>query len=1209
MKVAHVVRARALPARSMHLLLLLALISSLLIAVAPVSAAPRDPATDTDADFVAGQGPAADQFDTRDNPSPPSITGDTMNVPTGIAVSETQAFVADRDNNRVLVYNLELDAALPPPLDTFRNLGTTAAAAATGICIGQASCDIRNPQTTSQNTLNGPTAVAVNAAGTQIFVADSVNNRVLRFDVSTLVPSAPGVNQASLVLGQTAYTSNASGSGLGQLSNPQGVVVDRTGRVYVADTGNNRVLIYNTPLTNGKPANVTLGDALGAGATQMNMPTGLTIGPDDRLYVADTGNNRVLVFDPPFTNGKAATKVYGQTGFGTAAPGAGTTGMRGPTGVAVDAANNVFVADKGNNRVLQFNQNASDSDTTADRVFGQNTFTATSANRGSGTPSYNTLNEPTGLAVHPILRDLYVADSANNRALQFWTPVPNSTPVINEPPNLAFTPYPGVTAPPTTAFTLLIQGRDFAPGATVIWDGQELLGPANVQSTSLIEINLDTSGTPSELETLLADPRVDIPIQVANPVAERFPPPNPPALVSNAVNYAVCLPKPVIDSFSPPSQMAGSTGFVLTINGSNFVANTLYPMSMTWGGNPVDQNDILSITSTEMRVFIRATELITPGLIPITVSNFSPGAVCENTTTSVARNFRLTTPAPAITSFSPASAVAGSTQPFTLTINGTGFVPTSVVRWNGEQRPTTFLNRGQLEITVPVTDILPTPGSVPITVFNPPDDTDPVSGGGTSPARNFPFVSSVDPTINQLIPPEIEVGSPAFLLTVRGSNFTAGARVYWEGSERVVVTRSSDEIVVAIRPEDIMVAGTYEVVVDDPTDTIPPSEPAIFTVFNPTPRIDNLNPASTTAGGGAFTLTIEGGGFVADSLVRWNDETLTPNPATRTRTRLEVTVPANLVQTAGTASITVENPEPRGGSSNARSFTIGAAGALRITTITPATALVGAAAFDLTITGEQFLDGATVLWNTTELTPTSVSATRIVVTIPSELLASAGVANIAVVNPDPDSRTSNTVQFTIGEVDTELRIDQISPNSTLPGVAVEPLTITGRGFAQGASVLWGDLLLRPDSIRSTEITINIRSMLVAREGIVSVAVVNPNNERSNAVPFTIGEVTSGPQITRLNPDTVQPGGPPLRLTIEGQNFVAGATVRWNDLSLIPLQVTDTRIVVNIPPSLTATAGTVNIVVANPDGETSNTVVLTIGEQHGGNRIYLPIIVR
>lgn len=1202
--------ARALPARSMHLLLLLALISSLLIAVAPVSAAPRDLATDTDADFVAGQGPAADQFNTRDNPSPPSIDGDTMNVPTGIAVSATHAFVADRDNNRVLVYNLETDAGLPPPLDTFHNLGTTAAAAATEICIGQASCDIRNPQTTSQNTLNGPTAVAVNPAGTQIFVADSVNNRVLRFTVSDLVPSAPGVNLASLVLGQTAYTSNAPGSGLGQLNNPQGVAVDRTGRVYVADTGNNRVLIYNTPLSNGKPADVTLGGALGAGAAQMNMPTGLAIGPDDRLYVADTGNNRVLVFNPPFTNGKAATKVYGQAGFGTAAPGAGATGMRGPSDVAVDAANNVFVADRGNNRVLQFNQNATDSDTTADRVFGQANFSGTSANRGAATPSFNTLNEPTGLAVHPTLRDLYVADSANHRALQFWTPVPNSAPVINEPPNLAFNPYPGVTAPPTTAFTLLIQGRDFAPGATVLWDGQELVGPANVQSTSLIEIALDTSGSPSELETLLATPRVDIPIQVANPVAERFPPPDPPALLSNAVDYAVCLPKPVIESFLPESQMAGSTGFVLTINGSNFVNDPLYPMSMSWGGNPVDQNDILSITPTEMRVFIRATEIITPGLIPITVSNFSAGEVCENTTTSVARNFRLTTPAPAITSFSPASAVAGSTQPFTLTINGTGFVPTSVVRWNGEERLTTFLNPGQLQITVPVDDILPQPGNVPITVFNPPDDTDPPSGGGTSPARNFPFVSSVDPTINQLIPPEIEVGSPAFLLTVRGRNFTAGARVYWEGSERVVVTRSSDEIVVAIRPEDIMVAGTYEVVVDDPTDTIPPSIPAIFTVFNPTPRIDNLNPASTTAGSGQFTLTIEGGGFVADSVVRWNDETLTPNPATRTRTSLQVTVPANLVQTAGTASITVENPEPRGGSSNARTFTIGQAGALLINAITPATASAGSAAFDLTITGEQFLDGATVLWNTTELTPTRVTATEIVVRIPSELLVNAGVANIAVVNPDPDGRTSNTVQFTIGEAAQDPRIDAINPTSTQAGVAVEPLTITGQNFAQGASVLWGDVPLLPTSVTPTRITITIPANLVATEGTVNVVVVNPDEKRSNAVPFTIGAVANGPQITRLNPDTVQPGGPALSLTIEGRNFVSGARVRWNDMTLIPLQVNNTRIVVNIPSSLTATAGTVNIVVVNPDGATSNTAVLTIaGEQDDQNRVYLPIIKR
>jgi hypothetical protein len=92
-------------------------------------------------------------------------------------------------------------------------------------------------------------------------------------------------------------------------------------------------------------------------------------------------------------------------------------------------------------------------------------------------------------------------------------------------------------------------------------------------------------------------------------------------------------------------------------------------------------------------------------------------------------------PVPTITGLSPASVVVGSLG-FTLTVNGTNFVPGSVVRWNGANRATTFVSATQLRAAIPATDLL-TAGTAQVTVFNPPP------GGGTS--NSMPFVIGLLP--------------------------------------------------------------------------------------------------------------------------------------------------------------------------------------------------------------------------------------------------------------------------------------------------------------------------------------------------------------------------------------------------------------------------------------------------------------------------------
>jgi len=131
-------------------------------------------------------------------------------------------------------------------------------------------------------------------------------------------------------------------------------------RLVVTDGGNNRVLIWNTfPTVDGAPADVVLGqpdmtsDSPGLADDRLDYPYSLHSN-GNQLFVADSDNNRVLVWDSfPTATGQKPDRVLGQPDFTTGAYGLSATGMGYPTGVYVDG-NRLFVADNDNLRYLIF---------------------------------------------------------------------------------------------------------------------------------------------------------------------------------------------------------------------------------------------------------------------------------------------------------------------------------------------------------------------------------------------------------------------------------------------------------------------------------------------------------------------------------------------------------------------------------------------------------------------------------------------------------------------------------------------------------------------------------------------------------------------------------------------------------------------------------------------------------------------------------------
>lgn len=276
----------------------------------------------------------------------------------------------------------------------------------------------------SASGLSFPSGLVIDPASGKLFVSSGGQHRILRFaDPSSL---SNGAN-AEAVFGQEDFSGNVGGTAAAKLNSPIGLHIDGSGRLWVADYQNHRVLMFEgaADLDSGAAADLVLGQSdfttaiEGTSATAMRTPVGVFVDAEENLWVADFGNHRVLKFADisSLTNGAAATTVLGQPDFAIRTAGTSAVKMAGPSGVAVDAAGRLWVADQTNRRVLRFDAAASLADgAAADGVLGQPDFTA--KNTGISAQEFD---RPTG-PVFDAEGTLYLTDFFNNRVLYFRTP-------------------------------------------------------------------------------------------------------------------------------------------------------------------------------------------------------------------------------------------------------------------------------------------------------------------------------------------------------------------------------------------------------------------------------------------------------------------------------------------------------------------------------------------------------------------------------------------------------------------------------------------------------------------------------------------------------------------------------------------------------------------------------------------------------------------
>jgi uncharacterized protein (TIGR03437 family) len=381
--------------------------------------------------------------------------------------------------------------------------------------------------------------------------------------------------------------------------------------------------------------------------------------------------------------------------------------------------------------------------------------------------------------------------------------------------------------------------------------------------------------------------------------------PTPGGGTSGSAAFSINNPVPTVSGLSPSSTTAGSAAFTLTVNGNGFINGS----SVKWNGSA---RTTTYVSSTQLTAAITTADIIAAGTAQVTTFNPTPGG---GTSGSAAFTISASNPVPTISTLSPSSITAGSVA-FSLTVSGTGFINGSVVNWNGSARTTTYVNATQVTAAITSTDVA-NAGTAQVTVFNP------TPGGGTSGSAAFTInAANPVPTISTLSPSSATAGSAAFTLTVNGKGFINCSVVKWNGSARTTTYVSSTRLTAAIATADIATAGTAQVTVFNPTPGGGTSGNAAFIINgpNPVPTISSLSPSSTTAGTGAFSLTVAGTAFISRSVVNWNGSARTTTYVNSKKVTAAIT--AADVANAGTAQVTVFNPAPGGGTSGAATFSI-----------------------------------------------------------------------------------------------------------------------------------------------------------------------------------------------------------------------------------------------------------------------------------------------
>jgi hypothetical protein len=273
-----------------------------------------------------------------------------------------------------------------------------------------------------------------------------------------------------------------------------------------------------------------------------------------------------------------------------------------------------------------------------------------------------------------------------------------------------------------------------------------------------------------------------------------------------------------------------------------------------------------------------------------------------------------------------------------------------------------------------------------------------------------------------------------------------------------------------------------------------------------------------------------------------------------------------------------------------------------IASISPGTATEGGAAFTLTVSGSNFVSGATASFAGASEPTTFVSSTELTAAIPATALAAAGSAAIVVTNPPGagGSGGGNSVAYPFTIYLPPPTITFINPTSVAAGSVAFTLTVYGANLVP-ESVLNVNGATEPVTFGSaSQVTANISAAAIASPGTLNLSITNPvggvdyaGGGTSSTVTLTVTLASTQPTISALSPASITAGSSGFPLTLSGSGFASNSTVMFGSVPLVPISQSPTALTVSVPASDVSLAGWPLVYVQNSSGTASVPTTFTV----------------
>lgn len=370
------------------------------------------------------------------------------------------------------------------------------------------------------------------------------------------------------------------------------------------------------------------------------------------------------------------------------------------------------------------------------------------------------------------------------------------------------------------------------------------------------------------------------------------------------------------------------------------------------------------------------------------------------------------------------------------------------------------------------------------------------SGGDVAPT---PLLASIAPTF-------AAVGALGPTLVVKGSSFTSKSVVRVDGTELTTTYFSDSELHAALPNAKLGVATVLHISVKTPAPGGGTSQDLPFEVRNPVAALTTLDPTNALAGASDTPLTLTGSSFAPSAAVYFDGTALTALSASDTT--IATTIPSSLLKVSGSHNVTIVNPSPGGGTSNALAFTVTNPNVV-VSSVSPSTGTVGDGAKTLSVVGTGFVGATSLSFNGTTLSSTFADSMHMTATLPASLLVAAGNFPVVATNPAPGGGVSAPANF---QVQNPIpAIANVSPNTLFYGAGDTNVTVTGTGFVSSSVVKLGASSLTTTYVSGTSLTAVVPASAFASLGTLSLTVVTPapGGGTSNAAQLFVGCDSTG----------------------------------------------------------------------------------------------------